>query len=109
VGVEFMTVPIDASNMTHFHIDVYAPGGTEFKINLISFPAGASEGVPTVEQVLNAESTPVFVNGDWMAVDIPLADMQPEDPTFDWSNLGQLVFASDDAKLVLVDNIYFRK
>ena len=109
VGVEFMTRMIDASAMTHFHLDVYAPAGTDFKVMLVSFPSGGTDGVSSTELVLDAASTPSFVPGGWSSLDIPLENFQPEDPDFDWTHLGQLVLSSTDSKLVLVDNIYFRK
>jgi len=109
VGVEFFTRPINASSMNNFHIDVYAPVGTEFKFFLVSFPDGSPDGIPTQEFVLNADSTPAFAAGQWVAIDIPLTDLQPEDPNFDWSSLSQMVFESADAWMVLVDNVYFRK
>ena len=29
--------------MTHFHLDVYAPAGTNFKVKLVSFPTDWAE------------------------------------------------------------------
>jgi len=108
VGIEFRTVMIDASQMTHFHMDVYAPAGTDFKAKLVSFPTDGA-GIESNEVTLNAESTPPFVSGGWVSLDIPLADFEPLTEGWDWAHLGQLVLSTSDSKLVLVDNIYFHK
>mgnify|MGYP001813731917 CR=1 FL=1 len=107
VGILFDSIPIDASAMTHFHLDVYAPEGSNFKVKLVSFPPGGA-GVETLDLVLDGTTTPVFVAGGWSALDIPLADFTTPDG-FDWSAIGQLVLSTNDSRLVLVDNIHFHK
>ena len=108
VGIEFLTVPIDATDMTHFHMDVYAPAGTNFRVKLVSFPPDLTSGVETLDLTLDAGTTPAFTPGGWVSLDIPLADFQlPAD--WDWSSIGQLVLSTADAQLVLVDNVYWRE
>ncbi len=107
VGIDFQQHPIDASQMTHLHLDVYAPAGTSFKVKLGSFPS-PPDGVETADLTVDAASTPTFVAGQWSSLDIPLADFLLPDTGWDWAALGQMVL-SGDTKLVLVDNIYFHK
>jgi len=108
VGIEFLTKKIDASSMTHLHVDVYAPAGTNFRLKLVSFPSQLTHSVETPEKIFNASSTPAFNSGTWSFLEIPLTDFQlPAD--WDWSSIGQLVLASTDAQLVLVDNLYWHK
>ncbi len=108
VGIEFLTEKIDASSMTHLHVDVYAPAGTNFRLKLVSFPSQLTHSVETPEKIFNASSTPAFNSGTWSSLEIPLTDFQlPTD--WDWSSIGQLVLASTDAQLVLVDNLYWHK
>jgi hypothetical protein len=105
VGIEFVNPTIDASVMTHFHLDVYAPAGTEFNLELVSFPAD-SDGVATEKLVLDEATEPAFISGGWSSLDIPLDDFVLREG-FDWSNVGQLVLSSVGATLVLVDNVYW--
>lgn len=106
VGVIFESRYIDASGMDYFHLDLYAPGGSDFGIELVSFATGAGDGSTKV--TIDAASDPAFAAGEWMSIDIPVSDF-----VFDEGNdnamsaLGQLVFSSSTAGLVLVDNVYF--
>jgi hypothetical protein len=108
VGIEFMTRTVNAAQMTHLHLDVYAPAGTNFKVELVSFPSGPT-GAQTQVLTLDAASTPVFTSGDWSSLDIPLANFQLPATGWDWGYVGQMVLSSGDAKLVLVDNVYFHR
>lgn len=106
VGIVFESAKIDASAMTHFHLDVYAPTGTNFRVKLVSFPQGQTPGVETGDLILTSSSIPAFVAGSWSSLDIPLtAFTLPQD--WDWSQVGQLVLSTTDAQLVLVDNVYW--
>jgi hypothetical protein len=107
VGIEFLTRTVDASTMTHFHMDVYAPEGTEFKVKLVSFPS--ETGAQTQDLVLDETTTPAFTAGGWSSLEIPLEDFQLPETGWDWGYIGQLVLSTGDAQLVLVDNIYFHK
>ena len=108
VGIEFLNPTIDASDMTHFHLDVYAPSGTNFKVKLVSFPTTMTTGVETADLVLDGTTTPAFNAGAWSSLDIPLDDFTlPAE--WDWSHVGQLVLSTTDAQLVLVDNVYWHK
>ena len=105
VGIEFVSSPVDASAMQFLHIDVFAPAGSQFGIEVVSFP-GAT-GVLSQKIVFDASSTPSFVPGEWSPLEIPLDDFTlPEG--FDWSQIGQFVL-SGTAQLVLVDNLYWHK
>ncbi len=108
VGVDFRSRTIDASTMTHLHLDVYAPAGTDFKIELLTFPAG-DPGAKTQVLTLNAGSTPAFSAGGWSSLDIPLSAFQLPASGWDWGYVGQMVFSTTDAQLVLLDNIYFHR
>jgi hypothetical protein len=109
VGIEFKNPLVDASDMTHFHLDVYAPFGTNFKVKFVSFNE-AGQFATSQELTFDAESTPSFAPGGWVSLDIPLEGITFY-PAFEspWSRIGQLVFATADAKLILVDNIYWHQ
>ena len=109
-GIEFVSETIDATTpgMTHFHMDVWAPEGSEFKIKLVDFGEdGTWGGAPDSEGELtfNAASTPAFVAGSWCALDVPLADFG----LVATEHLAQLVISSGNVSTVFVDNVYFRK
>jgi hypothetical protein len=106
VGILMEENPIDASAMTNFHLDVYAPSGTDFRAKLVSFPSGGPPGVETAELRLTPSTTPAFVSGGWSSLDIPLSDFVLGEG-WDWSSIAQLVLVTTDAQLVLVDNVYF--
>jgi hypothetical protein len=107
VGIEFLSQLVDASQMTNFHVDVYAPEGTTFEVKLESIAAdGSSLGASVF---LASDSTPAFVSGQWSSLDIPLTEF-PVPEGWDWSRLGRLILAgSVDVQLVLVDNLYWHK
>lgn len=106
VGVIFESRYIDASAMEYFHLDLYAPEGDEFGIELVSFATGSGDGSTKV--LIDAASDPAFTAGEWMSIDIPVSDFVfDEGDTNAMSALGQMVFSSGSAGLVLVDNVYF--
>ncbi len=106
VGIVFTTQTIDASQMTHLHLDLYAPVGTDFSVKVVAFDQNDGSSIGEAELTFDASTTPAFVAGQWSSLDIPLADFQLAAP---WNHIGQLVLSTDDAPLVLVDNIYWHK
>jgi len=108
VGIEFLNPMINASAMTHFHMDVFAPAGTNFKIKLVSFPNSLPGSIESQDLVLDGTTVPAFAAGSWSSLEIPLENfVLPEG--WDWSHIGQLVLSTTNASLVLLDNIYWHK
>lgn len=107
-GIEFTNPTVDASNMTHFHMDVWAPQGLVFRVKLVDFgPNGAFGGGDDShhELAFAANTTPAFVPGQWVALELELtsfANLQSR------AHLAQLIL-SGDARTVYVDNVYFHK
>jgi len=106
VGIDFANVTIDASAMTHFHMDVYAPAGTNFRVKVVAFDGDGGQVIGEAELTFDATTTPAFVAGGWSSLEIPLVDFQLAAP---WNHIGQLVLSTNDARLVLVDNLYWHK
>jgi hypothetical protein len=107
-GIEFTSHPIDASAMTHFHMDIWVPTGTLFRVKLVDFGAdGVYGGGNDSEHELSfdASSTPPLVNGSWVRLEIPLANFTNLQAR---AHLAQLVI-SGDTRTVYVDNVYFHK
>jgi hypothetical protein len=107
-GIEFTTQPIDASAMSAFHMDIWVPKGTTFKVKLVDFGAdGVFGGGDDSEQELayNATSTPALVTGSWVGLEIPMSQFTGLAAR---AHLAQLII-SGDTKTVYVDNVYFHK
>ncbi|WP_299439024.1 PKD domain-containing protein [uncultured Aquimarina sp.] len=106
VGIETTTATIDASTMTHFHTDIWSPNLTEFKIKLVDFGAnGVFDGGDDVEHEITIANP---ANGEWVSLDIPLADFTGLTTR---SNIAQLIYvgAPSGTAIVFVDNVYFHK
>jgi hypothetical protein len=109
-GIEATSAPIDASAMTHFHIDVWTPDPTAapaaLKIKLVDFGAdGAFAGGDDVEHEITVDatySTPL-ATGAWVSLDIPLAEFAGLTTR---GHIAQLIL-SGDPNTVYVDNVYF--
>jgi hypothetical protein len=114
-GIEWTQAPghasmtIDASAMTHFHMDLWVPSGTDFKVELVDFGEdGAPLGAPDFLGVFEIPNTlyPQMTTGAWMSLDIPLGEFNG---LLRRDNLGQLVISSSDATVAYIDNVYFYK
>jgi hypothetical protein len=112
--IEFATNLIDATSMTHIHIDIWAPQGTAttpfFGLGLFSFgPDGVFSGNPPPagddSQGVVAIVQPELVFGEWLSLDIPLADFTAAGLD-DTAHLAQIILRSDAVQLI-VDNIFF--
>ena len=110
-GIEFTSNTINATNMTHFHMDIWTPDPTAlpavFKIKLVDFGAnGVWSGGDDVEHelVFDANSTPPLTTSSWISFDIPLDSFTG---LVTRAHLAQLII-SGDPNTVYVDNILFR-
>ena len=108
-GIEFTTHTIDATAMTHFHLDVWAPQGTLFKVKLVDFGANGiyDGGGDDREQELafTPSSVPRFTAGTWVGLEIPLVQFTNLTTR---AHLAQLIL-SGDTSTVYIDNVYFHK
>ena len=98
VGVETVVNQVDASSMTHIHVDVWSPDFTDFGLKLVDFgPSGNSE-----HQVDFASPN----QGEWISYDIPLSDFTGLTNT---TNIAQYIFVGRPigASTIFLDNIYF--
>jgi len=108
VGIEFTAPLIDASEMTHFHIDIWTPDSTSlpnvFKIKLVDFGAnGVWSGGDDKEHELAFDANSGLITGSWIGFDIPLFDFTGLTSR---AHLAQLVL-SGDLPTVYADNVYF--
>ena len=107
-GIEFTSAPVDASEMTHFHADLWVPRGTIFRVKLVDFgPDGEFGGGDDREHELpfNANSTPPLVADTWVGLEVPFSAFTGLTTR---GHLAQLIISGDTGTAYL-DNIYFHK
>jgi len=105
-GVEFTSQLINASSMTHMHLDLWTRDASEFKIKLVDFGAdGAFGGGDDSEHeiTLNQGSDPSITEGAWSSLDIPLSAFTGLTAR---GHLAQMILSATGSTAYL-DNIYF--
>jgi beta-glucanase (GH16 family) len=104
-GIEFPI--INASAMTHLHMDIWTPDASSFKIKLVDFgPNGIYNGGGDDrehELTYNTTTNPAIANGQWISLDIPLSNFSTLTTR---TSLAQLLI-STHSNTVFVDNVYF--
>jgi hypothetical protein len=104
VGAETVMNQVDITSMTHFHVDVWTPDASTFRIKLVDFgPDGGFEGGDDTEHELIFEN-PVL--GEWISLDLPLADFEGLTTK---ENIAQLIFSGlpSGGLTLYIDNVYF--
>jgi hypothetical protein len=93
-GTQFAT-PVNVTNMTYLHIDVWTPTCTSFKVSLIN--------IPPLTQTEQAFTITPTLSG-WNSINIPLTAYN----TINRAGIGQFKFEGLPAGCaVYLDNIYF--
>lgn len=99
-GIEFTSNPIDATNMDYYHVDIWTPDATVFKVKLVDFGNdGVFGGGDDTESELSY--TPAL--GEWVSYDIPMSDFTG---LASRAHLAQMLFIGSNSTLY-TDNIYF--
>jgi len=111
VGMQFAAPTINATAMTHFHIDLQVQNatgaGNVVRIALNDFgPDGAFGGGNDVGHQLTVTNS-ALPGGSWVSLDIPLSSFTGLTSR---ANLAQIVLESlSGITDILVDNVYFYK
>ena len=103
VGVETTSNQVDASTMTHFHVDYWTGNASLFRVKLVDFgPDGAFNTGDESEDEIEFTVTP----NTWVSLDIPLSDFTELTNT---ENMSQYIFSAATAgeANVYIDNVYF--
>lgn len=109
-GVEMFGTPVDASEYDFFHIDVWSSNVDLFRVKLVNFNGNDFDN--------EGEIAFDIAQGEWVSLEIPLADFADADLVTDDQNLlinrdaiKQLIFSGTPtgALDVYVDNVYFSK
>ena len=105
-GIEFASTPIDATSLTHLHIDHWANDAADFRVKLVDFGANGVFGGgddSEHEVTLSPASTPAIAPKRWNTLDIPLDAFAGLTGR---GNLAQLII-SGSSPTVYLDNIFF--
>lgn len=108
VGIEFSSPTVNATSMTHIHLDVFIPGpiapGRELRVIVVDFGAGGVFGGGDDTRHSTTFTAPTLVSQNWISIDIPFANM----PNLaSRSHLAQIILEGGDGSVMYVDNIYF--
>jgi hypothetical protein len=107
VGIEFASSTINATNMTHIHMNIWTPDNTNpprnFKVLLVDFGPNNvfGGGDDTSHEIIITR--PTLVTGQWVTIEIPLASFTGLTRR---GNLAQMVLSGDLPNLYL-SNVYF--
>lgn len=101
VGIEFSSPVIDASSMTHLHVDIYLPNAlpatAQFKIEVVDFGTGGTGSF--------TRAIPAAQSQQWISLDIPFTNFAG---LSNRSNLAQIIFVDDSNNIssFFADNVY---
>jgi hypothetical protein len=107
-GIEFTSQPVNASAMTHLHLDVFVQDATQFKVKLVDFGGNGVFGGgddSEHEVTLSPTSVPPLGKGAWSSLDIPLSSFTGLTGK---GHLAQMIIAGSSPTTYL-DNVYFYK
>ncbi len=105
-GVEFVSNQINATQMTHLHLDVYTADVSSFRVKLVDFgPNGVFGGGDDTEHevALSGTSSPALTASAWSSLDIPLSAFAGLTRR---GNLAQMIISSASSTVYL-DNVYY--
>jgi hypothetical protein len=101
VGIEFSSPVINASSMTHLHVDIYIPNAlpaaAQFKIEVVDFGTGGTGSF--------TRAIPAAQSQQWISLDIPFTNFAG---LSNRSNLAQIIFVdvSENISSFFADNVY---
>ena len=114
-AAEFLLVdwglPVDVSAMTHFHMDYWIQ--TDLNVGLIANPKWSNHVGDAGETSAFQLTNPVNTFGEWVSIDIPIADFDADDPTQQRDALRQFVLtvagADGGDRTIFIDNLYLHQ
>ncbi|TRX21729.1 glycosyl hydrolase family 16 [Flavobacterium franklandianum] len=110
VGIEFSSPTINATAMTHVHLDAFFPtsiaSGRQLRVIVVDFGADGAFNGGDDTRYSTTFTAPTLVSNKWVSIDIPFASM----PTLlSRAHLAQIILEGGDNSVLYVDNIYFYK
>jgi hypothetical protein len=108
VGIEFSAPTVNATSMTHFHLDAFIPGpiapGRQLRVIIVDFGANGVFGGGDDTRHSTTFTAPTLVSQNWISINIPFSAMPG---LASRSNLAQIILEGGDNSVINVDNIYF--
>ena len=108
VGIQFSAPTINASGMSHLHVDLYMPNaipaGANFQIQVGDFGADGTFGGGNDTSSTTTYTAPTLVAQNWISLDIPFSSMAG---LASRTHLAQIVFVGTNVTNFYADNIYF--
>ncbi|HMI07272.1 MAG TPA: hypothetical protein VK528_06985 [Flavobacterium sp.] len=108
VGTEFSTPTIDASGMSHMHVDLYfpnaLPAGATFQIGLVDAGADGVLGDGNDVRGNKTVTAPTLVSQHWVSLDIPFSEFTG---LAGRAHLAQIIYEGTNITNFYADNIYF--
>jgi len=104
--VEFSSPTLDATAMTHLHLDVWSPTAGDFKVKLVDYGANGVWNAPGTGDDTEFELTRTVWAGGWISFDLPLSaftGLAARD------HLAQLILSTTGTQVptAWIDNVYF--
>jgi hypothetical protein len=107
VGIEFSNPTVNATSMTHLHLDLFFPGpiapGRQLRVIVVDFGANGVFGGDDTRHSTTF-TAPTLVSQNWVSIEIPFSAMPGLGSR---SKLAQLILEGGDNSNLYVDNIYF--
>jgi hypothetical protein len=108
VGIDYSSPTINASSMTHVHLDVFIPGsiapGRQLRVLVVDFGANGVFGGGDDTRHSTTFTAPTLVSQSWVPIDIAFSSMTT---LASRTHLAQLILEGGDGSLIYVDNIYY--
>lgn len=108
VGIEFSSPTVNATSMSHLHLDIFIPNalqaGSNFKVSLVDFGADGAYGGGNDTNSAITFTAPTLVSQNWVSLNIPLANFTN---LASRAHLGQIILEGANVSNFYADNIYF--
>jgi hypothetical protein len=108
VGIEFSSPTVNATSMTHFHMNVFFPdaisAGRQLRVIVVDFGPDGVFGGGDDTRHSTTFTAPFLVTQRWLTINIPFSAMPS---LIRRNNLAQIILEGGDGTSLYVDNIYF--
>jgi hypothetical protein len=108
VGIEFSSPTVNATSMTHIHLDAFIPGpiapGRQLRVIVVDFGADGVFGGGNDTRHSTTFTAPTLVSQNWISIEIPFSAMPG---LLSKSKLAQIILEGGDNSILYVDNVYF--
>ena len=108
VGIQFSSPTINATLISHLHIDIYMPNalpsGANFKVEVNDWGNNNTYGGGDDDNGSRTYTTPTLVSQNWVSLDIPLSSLTGLAAR---ANFAQIILSSTNITNFYADNVYF--